>query len=38
MNWAISLTAGHTVGHCDSYCLKLGKGSINEACWNNSLS
>lgn len=37
-NWAISFTAGYMVGHCDSYCLKLEKGSTSEACWNNSLS
>lgn len=36
MNWAISLTADQKVGHCDSYCLKLEKGSTSEACWNNS--
>lgn len=36
MNWAVFFTAGHVAGHCDSYCLKLEKGSTNEACWNNS--
>lgn len=36
-NWAISFTAGHVVGRCDSYCLKLEKGSSNEVCWNSSL-
>lgn len=26
MNWTISFTAGHMVGPCNSYCLKLEKG------------